>query len=74
MSRQYVNLILDQNSWHTDALFTYAADESVQVGSLVQVPFGKGNRSKRALVTETGVQPSSDLDPSKIKAVSSVDP
>lgn len=74
MGRQYVNLILDQNSWHTDAEFTYAAEETVRVGDLAEVPFGKGNRLKRALVTETGVLPSEEIDPSKIKEIASVDP
>ncbi|MFC2662170.1 MAG: primosomal protein N', partial [Eubacterium sp.] len=74
MGKQYVNLILDQNSWHTDAEFTYAAEEDVRVGDLAEVPFGKGNRLKRALVTETGVLPSEEIDPSKIKEIASVDP
>jgi primosomal protein N' (replication factor Y) len=74
MGKQYVNLILDQNSWHTDAEFTYAAEESVRAGDLAEVPFGKGNRLKRALVTETGVLPSEEIDPSRIKEIASVDP
>lgn len=69
-----MNLILDQNSWHTDAEFTYAAEESVRAGDLAEVPFGKGNRLKRALVTETGVLPSEEIDPSRIKEIASVDP
>ncbi|MCI1513357.1 MAG: primosomal protein N', partial [Eubacterium sp.] len=39
-----------------------------------EVPFGKGNRLKRALVTETGVLPSEEIDPSRIKEIASVDP
>ncbi len=74
MSKQYVNLILDQNSWHTDEPFTYAADGDIEVGDIVQVPFGKGNRLKRALVIETGVQPSKDLSSAHIKEVAEKDP
>lgn len=48
---KYVKVIIDNVSDHTDMFFTYrCADDSVEVGSVVRVPFGQGNREKTAYV------------------------
>lgn len=42
---KYVKVAVDNISDHTDSLYTYVCeDPSVQPGSVVRVPFGKGNR------------------------------
>ncbi|MGI6177631.1 MAG: replication restart helicase PriA [Eubacterium sp.] len=68
----YVKVIIDNNSRHTDAMFTYRAPEGVGVGSIVNVPFSAGNKQKRAWVMETMDVP--DIDESKIKDVIEEDP
>lgn len=72
VSMKYVNVVIDHNSRHTDTYYTYRTEEDLRRGSLVQVPFNRGNKLKTGYVFETDVQP--DCDPSKIKAVAAVDP
>lgn len=48
---KYIKVIIDNISDHTDNLYTYKCeDDSVKRGSIVKVPFGKGNRLKTAYV------------------------
>ena len=68
---KYINVIIDHNSRHTDNFFTYRTELPVKKGSLVQVPFQRGNKLKTAYVFDTDVVP--DCDPSIIKDVVSVD-
>ena len=68
---KYINVIIDHNSRHTDNFFTYQTDLPVERGSLVQVPFNRGNKLKTAYVFDADVVP--DCDPSIIKKVVSVD-
>lgn len=68
----YVKVIIDNNSRHTDSMFTYRAPDSVGMGSIVKVPFSAGNKEKRAWVVETADKP--DIDESKIKDVIEEDP
>lgn len=69
---KYVDLVIDNNSRHTDDLFTYATEEDLKTGQIVQVPFSNGNKVRNACVFATDVVP----DPSikRFKRVGSVDP
>ena len=71
VSMKYVNVVIDHNSRHTDTYYTYSTEEDLRRGSLVQVPFNRGNKLKMGYVFETEVQP--DCDPSKVKAVAVMD-
>lgn len=72
VSMKYVNVVIDHNSRHTDTYYTYSTEEDLRRGSLVQVPFNRGNKLKTGYVFETDVTP--DCDPSRIKAVAAADP
>ena len=72
MQMKYINVVVDNNSRHTDTYYTYRAEQDVKKGNLVKVPFNKGNRTRTAYVIETDVQP--ECDPSVVKTVESVDP
>lgn len=69
---KYINVVIDNNSRHTDTFYTYAADDAVNKGDLVKVPFNRGNKEKTAFVFQDDVEP--ECSPSIIKAVSGVDP
>lgn len=48
---KYVNVAIDNNTDHTDVLYTYGTDlEDIRVGDKVRVPFAKGNRMKDGYV------------------------
>ena len=48
---KYIKVIIDNVSDHTDTFYTYRCDDDeVKRGSVVKVPFGKGNRLKTAYV------------------------
>lgn len=50
---KYVKVVIDNISNHTDAFYTYQCPfDEVRVGSVVKVPFGRGNREKLAWVFE----------------------
>lgn len=70
---KYVNVVVDNNTDHTDNLYTYSCDDdNVRVGSKVTVPFAMGNRIKEAYVIQTADKL---LDEIKgLKAVAAVDP
>ena len=67
---KYINVIIDHNSRHTDNFFTYRTDLPAKKGSLVQVPFNRGNKLKTAYVFEEDVIP--DCDPAIVKEVTSL--
>ncbi|MGF6375446.1 primosomal protein N' (replication factor Y) [Clostridiales Family XIII bacterium PM5-7] len=67
----YINVIIDHNSRHTDTYFTYGTEEDVSLGQVVKVTFGSGNREKTGYVFETNVTPNCNLE--KIKPIESVD-
>lgn len=69
---KYINVVIDQNSRHTDNFFTYRTDLPVKKGDVVSVPFNRGNKLKTAYVFQTDVMP--DCDPAMIKDVESIDP
>ncbi len=68
----YIDVIVDNNSKHTDEPFTYASDVEYERGAVVQVPFGTGNRVKRGFVLGTGSRP--DIEESRIKKIMGPDP
>ena len=68
---KYINVVVDNNSRHTDTYYTYIAEQDVKKGNLVKVPFNRGKRRKTAYVFETDVQ--RECDPAVIKQVESVE-
>ena len=70
---KYIKVIIDNVSDHTDNLYTYKCeDDSVKRGSLVKVPFGKGNRLKTAYVFD--VQDDNVDNVPKLKTVNEILP
>lgn len=67
----YVNLVVDNNSRHTDELYTYAFDEPLSPGQIVNIPFGRSKGHRRGFVFQTGVDP--EIDPARIRKIESVD-
>ena len=50
---KYVNVVIDNVSNHTDVFYTYQCPfDEVRIGSVVKVPFGKGNKQRLAWVFE----------------------
>lgn len=48
---KYVNVAIDNNTDHTDVLYTYGTDfEDIQIGDKVRIPFARGNRMKDGYV------------------------
>lgn len=69
---KYVKVIIDHVSDHTDMFFTYRCPfDDVTVGSVVEVPFGKGNRKKKAYVFEVSSENTEAVK--NLKDVSSVE-
>jgi len=68
---KYVDLVIDNNSRHTDGLFTYGTEEELKVGQMVSVPFNRGNKVKTGCVFATDVTPDSNIR--NIKTVAAVD-
>lgn len=68
---KYFNLVINNNSRHTDRFYTYKGSDDIKAGDVVTVTFG-GKKEKTAYVIEETEEP--DLDPSKIKEIISVDP
>ncbi|MBQ3292413.1 MAG: primosomal protein N' [Mogibacterium sp.] len=69
---QYINVVIDNKSTHTDTFFTYAAPDEVTKGARLTVPFGTRKKPVDAYCVGTGAEIS--IDPAKIKEISSVDP
>lgn len=66
----YINVVLDNKSRYTDSLFTYKADDSIEIGDLISVPFGAYDKERSAIVCE--IVSDSDCPEEKIKDVSEV--
>lgn len=50
---KYVNVVVDNKSNFTDTYYTYKSEfDDISVGSVVSIPFGKGNREKIGFVIE----------------------
>jgi primosomal protein N' (replication factor Y) len=69
---KYINVVIDNNSDHTDNLYTYCCeDDRVKVGSKVYVPFARGNRIRDAYVFQIVDSPPEEIK--GIKKIVSVD-
>ena len=69
---KYVNVVIDNNTDHTDNLYTYLCeDDRVKVGDKVSVPFAQGNRIKEAYVFQVADSLSEEIK--GIKAISGID-
>ena len=73
---KYVDVIIDNNTAHTDNLFTYLCeDDGVKVGNKVFVPFTKGDRLKDAYVFRVTDQPPEELKGVRaLKKTAGIDP
>ena len=69
---KYINVVVENNSKYTDTCYAYKADESIEIGNVVRVPFAKGNKEKRAYVFDLIEKP--DIEDSRIKEVIGKDP
>ncbi len=75
MSIKYADIIIDISHEGVDRPFRYRIPESimdkVQIGTVVKVPFGNGNRVRNGYVIDLADEPNWDVDKIKdIKAVS----
>lgn len=68
---QYVNLVIDNKSRHTDRFYTYGINEDVPLGTKVYVSFARGKAPRGAYVVEKSVEPDFDID--KIKVVEDIE-
>ena len=64
---KYINVVVDNKSKYTDALFTYIGSEDVSIGDLVALPFGTHNKEKTGIVC--GFTDTLDFDEDKVKAI-----
>ena len=75
MGELFANVIVDISHERVDRPFQYRVPErlqgAVRVGSPVSVPFGAGNRLRKAYVVELTCQ--AEFDPSRIKEIAGVD-
>ncbi len=70
---KYVNVVIDNNTDHTDNLYTYRCEnDSVRTGDKVFVPFAKGNRIKDAYVFQVADRLSEEVK--GIKSIAGIDP
>ena len=59
---KYIKVIIDNVSDHTDTFYTYKCnDDEVKRGSVVKVPFGKGNSLKTAYVFDVRHENTDDI-------------
>lgn len=74
MSVKYADIIIDISQSNVDRPFRYSIPEEllgeVQIGSVVKVPFGQGNKIRTGYVIGLADEPNYDID--KIKAISEV--
>ena len=72
--KRYADVIIDISSDKLDKVFSYRIPEDMRdalcPGSVVMVPFGKGDRSVRGYVT--GVNSVTSYDPEKVKDIRSI--
>lgn len=66
---KYVNVVIDNNTDHTDSLYTYLCeDDTVKAGDKVSVPFAQGNRIREAYVFQVA-----DKLPEEIKGIKTIE-
>jgi primosomal protein N' (replication factor Y) len=73
---KYVDVIIDNNTAHTDNRFTYLCeDDSVKAGNKVYVPFAKGDCLKDAYVFRVSDQPPEEIKGKRaLKRIAGIDP
>ncbi len=70
---KYVNVVIDNNTDHTDNLYTYLSeDDSVKVGDKVFVPFARGNKIRDAYVFQVADRLTEEIK--GIKEIAGIDP
>lgn len=70
---KYVNVVIDNNTDHTDSLYTYRCeDDGIKTGDKVFVPFAKGNRIKDAYVFQVAGHLAEEIK--GIKSIAGIDP
>ncbi|MDD3169741.1 MAG: primosomal protein N' [Eubacteriales bacterium] len=70
---KYVNVVIDNNTDHTDNLYTYLCeDDNVKVGNKVYVPFARGNRIREAYVFQIADRLTEEIK--GIKTIEGIDP
>lgn len=70
---KYVNVVIDNNTDHTDNLYTYLCeDDGVKAGDKVFVPFARGNRIRDAYVFQVASRLPEEIK--GIKTVAGIDP
>ena len=74
MPELYADVIVNITSSALDRTFSYIVPEelasSMKIGSVVEIPFGKGDRLIRGYVV--GLRSAAGYDPEKMKAVSRI--
>ncbi len=74
MRQKYASIIIDISHENVDKRFQYAIpkelDESIQIGTLVYVPFGNGNRRRKGYVVD--ISEIAEYDTTKIKEVAEI--
>jgi primosomal protein N' (replication factor Y) len=74
MTERYARIIIDISHEKVDRTFDYRIPENlfeeVSVGSLVLIPFGKGNAMRKGYVV--GITPHADYDRDKIKEIAGI--
>ncbi len=69
---KYIDVVIDNKSEHTDALYTYGCeDDHIRVGQKVYVPFANGNRIREGYVFSVADTP--DKEYKNLKFVDSLD-
>lgn len=67
---KFIGVVIENNSRHTDMLYTYKASDDVKIGAVVEVPFSRGNKPRRGFVISEIEKP--EYDEGKIKEIISV--
>ena len=68
---KFVNVVIENNTRHTDSLYVYKAPDEIKVGDVVKVPFARGNRLVRGYVFSEVEEPGYEI--SKIKEIAELD-
>lgn len=68
---KFVNVVVENKTRHTDALYTYKAQDDIQIGDVVKVPFARSRTLLRGYVFSEVENPAYDV--SKIKEISEKD-
>ena len=75
MERKYADIIIDISHEKLDKTFQYVIPErlweTVEIGSCVSVPFGRGNRLRKGYVASIGEQAS--YEPGRLKEIADVE-